>query len=68
MADIGNIDNMIDVVVIRNENPLEQILKQVRPQIADMCKVIDGWTASVDANLSRSQRFENTDRTVVGIK
>ena len=51
MADIGDIDHVIDVVTAVFECAAQDILEDIGAVIADVLEVVDGRTAGIKADL-----------------
>ena len=56
------------LVAVCDKNAYQKVLKQVSAQVPDMSKVVDSWSAGIDANLVIYKRFKRANFTFVGIK
>ena len=68
VADISDVDDMVDFITVCDKNAYQKVLKQVSAQVPDMSKVVDSWSAGIDANLVIYKRFKRANFTFVGIK
>ena len=68
MADIRNINDMVHVIAVRSKHAHQYVLEQIRPEVADMSKVVDRWPAGIDAHLIANQGFKGPNFSFIRVK
>ena len=63
MADIGDVDDMGELVTLASEDAPQRVGKDIGAHIADMLIIIDRRAAAIDARLARVHRRERFKRT-----
>jgi len=58
VADVGDVHHVPHRVAVQHEHALQQVLEQVRAQVADVLEVVDGRPARVEADLVAGERPE----------
>ena len=61
MPDVRDVHDVMNFVTREFQEPPQQVTKQERSKVADMGKVVNGWTATVHFDLARFDRFELFD-------
>ena len=68
MADISDVDDMVDVITICDKNAYQKVLEKVGTQVSNMGKGVDSWSAGIDAHLVVDKGFKRANFSFVGIK
>ena len=58
VADVGDVLHVADLVAEVLERPMQQVAKEIGPQVADVRVLVDGAPAGVDADAARLERHE----------
>ncbi len=59
MPDVGDVDDVRDAQSLGEQRALQQIGEQVRPQVPDVLRRIDGGAARIDARVTGLDRLED---------
>jgi len=65
---VGYVHHMVHLVAVSPERADENVVQDVGAKVTDVGVVVNGWAASVKADLTRPQRFENLRFTAKGVE
>ena len=68
MANISNVDDMLDVIAVVLQHTAQLILKKVGTEITDVRVVVDRRATAIDTNLIALEWFELASLSGVGVK
>ena len=71
MPDIGDVDDVRQVIALVAQHAAERIGEHIGTHIANMLEIIDRWPASVDLRLTLfdgRERFKRTGKAIVKVK
>ena len=68
MADVGDIDHVVDLVAAVFEGAAQHIFEDIGAVIADVLKVVDGGATGVEPDFGGLQGFEGALLARVGVE